>query len=282
MPRFIRYLIIKPLGIIGLTIVIILLLLTIFGSQIAPFSPDAMDLKNRFKPPVWIKGGDVTNLLGTDMHGKDILSRIICGTRTSILTGIISSLIALSIGVTLGLLSGYLGGLTDLAIMRLVDIMLAIPAVMLAIVLVAIFGPNTYSIMLAMGLTMWSEYAKVIRGRILVLKEESFVLAAKTMGASKLWIICKHIFPNIVYLVIVVFTLQIGLIILWAAALSFIGLGGVEVSWGWDVSAGRNYINHAWWLAAFPGFAIFITVLGFNLTGDFLRDYLDPKSSKII
>lgn len=282
MLRFFKYLKSKPLGIIGLALVSSVILLAIIGPYIAPYNPDAMNLRNRFSPPIWMKGGDPKHVLGTDMHGKDILSRLICGARSSIAVGVLSSLIALTIGVSLGMLAGYGGGMLDIAIMRLVDIMLTLPAVMLAIIVVAILGPHSISIIIAMGLTMWSEYAKVIRSRILVLKEESFMLAAKAMGASHSRMILKHVFPNIIYIIIVISTLQIGLIILWSAGLSFIGLGGITVSWGWDIAAGRVYIGRAWWLSTFPGIAIFIAVLGFNLFGDFLRDYLDPTASKIV
>lgn len=282
MLRFFKYLKSKPLGIIGFALVSSVILLAIIGPYIAPYNPDAMNLRNRFSPPIWMDGGDAKHPLGTDMHGKDILSRLICGARSSIIVGVLSSLIALTIGVSLGMLAGYGGGMLDIAVMRLVDIMLTLPAVMLAIIVVAILGPHSISIIIAMGLTMWSEYAKVIRSRILVLKEESFMLAAKAMGASYSRMILKHVFPNIIYIIIVISTLQIGLIILWSAGLSFIGLGGITVSWGWDIAAGRVYIGRAWWLSTFPGIAIFIAVLGFNLFGDFLRDFLDPAASKIV
>lgn len=272
----------RPLAILGCFIVFIVVLTAIFGSHISLYDPEAMDLSNRFMPPLWMKGGNWQHPLGTDMLGNDILSRLICGTRTSIIVGISSSCIALIIGVSFGMLAGYLGGIIDIILMRLVDIMLVLPSVMLAIVLVAIIGPHSISIIIAMGLTMWSEYAKVSRSRILSLKEEYFILAAKALGASKIRIILRHILPNIFYIIIVIFTLQIGLIILWSAGLSFIGLGGVAVSWGWDVAAGRLYIGQAWWLSTIPGIAIFITVLGFNLFGDWLRDTLDPSLNKAI
>lgn len=269
-------------GMLGFFIVFAFVLVAIIGPHISPHDPEAMTLSNRLSPPVWAKGGTWEYPFGTDMLGRDILSRLICGARTTIIVGLLSSFIALSIGASLGLVSGYLGGTCDIVVMRLVDIMLAIPAVMLAVVLVAIIGPYPISIIMAMGLTMWSEYAKVIRGRILILREEPFVLAAQTMGASDIRVILKHILPNIIYILIVIFTLQIGLIILWSAGLSFIGLGGATLSWGWDIAAGRVYIGQAWWLSTFPGVAIFISVLGFNLFGDWLRDILDPGLQKVV
>ncbi len=263
-------------GALGFFIVFTFVLIAIIGPHISPHDPETMSLKNRLASPVWLKGGTWQYPFGTDMLGRDILSRLICGARTTIIVGLLSSFIALTIGTSLGLVSGYLGGICDIVVMRLVDIMLAIPAVMLAVVLVAMIGPYPISIIMAMGLTMWSEYAKVIRGRILILREEPFILVAKTMGASDIRIILKHILPNIIFIIIVIFTLQIGLIIIWSAGLSFIGLGGATLSWGWDIAVGRVYINRAWWLSTLPGVAIFIGVLGFNLFGDWLRDFLDP------
>lgn len=269
-------------GKLGLLIIFIFTLLAILGPSVSPHNPDAMNLTKRLAPPVWAREGNWRHPLGTDMMGRDVLSRVICGTRNSMMVGLVSSFIALLIGVSLGMISGYRGGFVDVIVMRIVDIMLAIPAVMLAVVLVAIIGPYPISIILAMGFTMWSEYAKVIRSRILVLREEPFVLAAKTMGASGRKIILRHIFPNIIYIIIVIFTLQIGLIILWSAGLSFIGLGGATLSWGWDVAAGRVYLARAWWLSTIPGLAIFFCVLGCNLSGDWLRDALDPGIKKIV
>ncbi len=270
-------------GKLGSLIVLVFVLCAIFGPSISPHNPEAMSLTKRLMPPVWAsQGGSWKHPLGTDMMGRDVLSRVICGTRNSMVVGLVSSLIALLIGVSLGMISGYLGGSVDVVVMRVVDIMLAIPAVMLAVVVVAIIGPYPISIIIAMGMTMWSEYAKVIRSRILVLREEPFVLAAKTMGADNARIILRHIFPNILYIIIVIFTLQIGLIILWSAGLSFIGLGGTTLSWGWDVAAGRVYLARAWWLSTIPGLAIFFCVLGYNLFGDWLRDALDPGVKKIV
>jgi peptide/nickel transport system permease protein len=269
-----------PLALLGFLILFSVVLLSIVGPYISPSDPESMNLAIRLAPPAWMRGGTWEHFFGTDMLGRDILSRIICGTRNTIVVGLSSSFIALSIGVSLGMISGYLGGSCDIVVMRMVDIMLAIPGIMLAIVLVAIIGPYPMSIIVAMGITMWSEYAKVIRGRVLVLKEEPFIIATKIMGASHFKIISKHILPNVIYIIIVIFTLQIGLIILMSAGLSFIGLGGVTLSWGWDIAAGRIYIGKAWWLSTIPGVAIFITVLGCNLFGDWLRDTLDPGIRK--
>lgn len=272
----------NPFAILGLFIILAVVFAAILGHRISPYDPEAMDLNNRLIPPFWVKDGTRNHLLGTDMFGKDIFSRIICGTRESIVVGVSSCLIALILGGSLGMLSGYLGGLFDIVVMRLVDIMLALPPIMIAIVVTAIIGPHSISIIIALGLTMWSEYAKVIRSRVLTLKEESFILAARVLGSSNLRVVSRHIFPNVVYIIIVTFTLQIGTIILWSAGLSFIGLGGVTLSWGWDIAAGRIYVSKAWWLPAVPGMAIFITVLGFNLFGDWLRDVLDPSLSKLL
>jgi len=280
MGKFFKHLVSKPSGMIGFAIITCVVLTAIIGPYISPYDPDAMNFKKRFLPPVWMEGGSVKHALGTDMLGRDILSRLICGTRNSAIVGISAALIALTIGISLGMFGGYLGGMADGVIMRLVDIMLTLPAVMVAILVVAITGPHSVSIIIAMALTMWSEYAKVIRGRILTLKQEAFILAAKSMGANAFRMILKHIFPNVAYIVIVIFTLQVGLIILWSAGLSFIGLGGITVSWGWDIAAGRQYVGKYWWLSTFPGLCIFVTVLGFNLFGDWMRDVLDPGATE--
>jgi len=279
MGKFSKHLVGKPSGMIGFAIVTCVVLTAIIGPYISPYDPDAMNFKKRFLPPVWMEGGSVKHALGTDMLGRDILSRLIWGTRNSAIVGVSAALIALTIGLSLGMFGGYLGGMADGVIMRLVDIMLTLPAVMVAIIVVAITGPHSVSVIIAMALTMWSEYAKVLRGRILTLKEEAFILAAESMGASAFRMILKHIFPNVAYIVTVIFTLQVGLIILWSAGLSFIGLGGIAVSWGWDIAAGRMYVSKYWWLSTFPGLCIFITVLGFNLFGDWMRDVLDPGST---
>ena len=270
------------LGNVGLCITLLFIVLSLISPHVSPYDPEEIDLKNRLREPFWMEQGSWEHPFGTDMLGRDILSRVICGTRQSLIVGLISSCIALLIGGALGMLSGFLGGACDAIVMRIVDIMLAIPAVMLAVVVVAIIGPYPVSIILAMGLTMWTEYAKVIRGRILVLKEEPFVLVAQVMGASNIRIIVKHIFPNISYILIVVFTLQFGLIVLWSAGLSFIGLGGATLSWGWDISAGRVYLANAWWLSTIPGLAIFLCVIGWNLLGDWLRDVLDPGVKTVV
>ena len=270
-------------GKLGAMIIFVFVFCAIFGPSISPHNPETMSLGKRLIPPVWVgPEGTWTYPLGTDMMGRDVLSRVICGTRNSMVVGLVSSLIALLIGASMGMISGYVGGAVDIVVMRIVDIMLAIPAVMLAVVVVAIIGPYPVSIIIAMGMTMWSEYAKVIRSRILILREEPFVLAAKTMGADNKKIIIRHIFPNIFYIIIVIFTLQIGLIILWSAGLSFIGLGGATLSWGWDIAAGRVYLAQAWWLSTIPGLAIFFCILGFNLFGDWLRDALDPGVKKVV
>jgi len=181
---FLKRMKISVSGVFGFSIVSIVLLLVIFGPHISPYGPDKQDLNRRMVPPSWYKDGSSEHWLGTDMLGRDVWSRLLWGARTSLVDALLSSLIALSIGVSLGLVSGYYGGLSETIIMRIVDIMLSIPTIMLAIVVVAIMGPNSISVILALGLTMWSEYASVIRSRILILKEEPFVLAARILGAS--------------------------------------------------------------------------------------------------
>jgi len=269
---------IQPQDLLGIVIVLCVIIISIFGRSFAPFDPEAINLESRLMPPAFMSGGSSDYLLGTDPMGRDILSRILCGARNSILMGISSGVIALILGTTLGLLAGYYGNLIDGLVMRVVDMMLALPTIMVAIVLVAIIGPHMISVIVAMGLTMWSEYAKIIRAQTLSLREAEFILAAVAIGESKIKIIWKHLVPNLLYIIIVIFSLQIGQIILWAAALSFIGLGGTSISWGWDISAGRKYLSIAWWCITYPGLAIFITVMGFTLLGDWIKSTLDPQA----
>jgi len=245
----------------------------------APHEPSKQRLVARFKPPVWAQGGSATYLLGTDNVGRDIFSRIIHGSRISLVVGIAAVCISLLIGVTLGLLSGFLGGRVDATIMALVDIMLAFPQLILAFALVAVLGPGLGNIILVLGLTGWERYARVVRAEVLALREREFVQAARAIGMPTARIIFRHIMPNTFSSVIVLATLQTAQAILAEAALSFLGLGTGQTypSWGQMIALGRDYINVAWWLSTFPGIAILLTVLAINLIGDRVRDVLDPR-----
>ena len=268
-----------PLGVIGGLILLVVFGSALLADSLAPHEPNKQRLVARFKPPVWAPGGSATYLLGTDNVGRDILSRIIHGSRISLSVGIAAVGISLLIGVTLGLLSGFLGGRVDAIIMALVDIMLAFPQLILAFAIVAVLGPGIGNIILVLGLTGWERYARVVRAEVLALREREFVQAARAIGVPTPAIIFRHIMPNTFSSIIVMATLQTAQAILAEAALSFLGLGTGQTypSWGQMISLGRDYINVAWWLSTFPGIAILLTVLAINLLGDRIRDLLDPR-----
>jgi peptide/nickel transport system permease protein len=269
----------NPVGLMGGFILLIVIGGAIFADYLAPHEPDKQRLVSRFTPPFWVAGGKATYPLGTDNVGRDIWSRIIHGSRISLVVGISAVGISLLIGVTLGLLSGFLGGRVDAVIMALVDIMLAFPQLILAFAMVAVLGPGIGNIILVLGLTGWERYARVVRAEVLALREREFVQAARAIGVPTPTIIVRHVLPNTFSSVIVMATLQIAQAILAEAALSFLGLGSGRTypSWGQMIALGRDYINVAWWISTFPGLAILLTVLAINLVGDRIRDVLDPR-----
>ena len=259
---------------IGGALVGVLILTAALAPVIAPFDPvrDA-DLNNYLRPP------GAPFLLGTDTFGRDVFSRMIYGARISLGVGIAVQASALAIGVTLGLLAGFFGGRVDQLIMRLTEVVFAFPGLLFAIAIMAVIGPSLYNVFLALGLVSWTSLARVVRGQVLALKEQEYVEAARAVGASNARIIARHILPNTLATVTVLVTLGIGGAILAEAGLSFLGLGAQppEPSWGSMLSAGRDYLLQAPWLSVYPGLAIFLTVMGFNLLGDGIRDLLDPR-----
>jgi ABC-type dipeptide/oligopeptide/nickel transport system permease subunit len=269
----------NPVGVIGALVLLMVIGGAIFAGQIAPHEPNKQRLLARFKPPFWMTGGSMQYPLGTDNVGRDIWSRILHGSRISLVVGFAAVCVSLSIGVTLGLLSGFLGGRTDSTVMAVVDIMLAFPQLILAFAMVAMLGPGIGNIVLVLGLTGWERYARVVRAEVLALREREFVQAARALGVSNTRIIFRHILPNTFSLVIVMATLQTAQAILAEAALSFLGLGtGLTYpSWGQMIALGRDFVNVAWWMTTFPGLAILLTVLAINLVGDRIRDVLDPR-----
>ena len=258
---------------LGLTIIGILSIVAILAPVLAPYDPIKTSVLERLEAP----SGE--HLLGTDNLGRDILSRIIYGSRISIQVGVISVSIALVLGVTFGVLAGYYGGWIDNLIMRFIDIMLAFPSILLAIVIMAILGPQLSNAMIAIGFVNLPRFARIVRSSVLSVKEDEYVSAARSLGASDFRIIMKHILPNCLAPLTVQSTLSIATAILEAAGLSFLGLGAQPPTpeWGAMLTAGQSAIQLAPWVVTFPGLAIVITVLGFNLFGDGLRDALDPK-----
>lgn len=269
----------NPIGVVGGIILLTVIMGAVLADYVAPHEPNKQRLMARFKPPFWAAEGSMTYMLGTDNVGRDIWSRIIHGSRISLMVGICAVGISMLIGVTLGLVAGFWGGRTDATIMALVDIMLAFPQLILAFAMVAVLGPGIGNIILVLGLTGWERYARVVRGEVLALREREFVQAARAIGVSNLRIAFGHIMPNTFSSVIVMATLQTAQAILAEAALSFLGLGTGRTypSWGQMISLGRDYISIAWWLSTFPGLAILLTVLAINLVGDRIRDVLDPR-----
>ncbi len=258
---------------IGLTILLILAFVAIFANLIAPHDPIKLDLLNPLQPPL-----SQGHILGTDDLGRDVLSRLIHGSRTSLVVGFIVVGIAGSIGVTLGAISGYFGGAIDMVIMRIVDLLFAFPFLILALAFVAILGPSLTNMMLALGLVSWIGYARLVRAVVLSLREMTFVVAARALGASDMRILTRHILPNVVGIVVVQATFGVAQAILAAAALSFLGMGvqPPNAEWGNMLTKMREFMRIRPVLVIAPGLMIMITVLSLNFVGDALRDTLDP------
>jgi peptide/nickel transport system permease protein len=251
----------------------------VFAPYLAPQSPTAGDITAKLIPPVWMERGDWEHPLGTDRFGRDVLSRIIYGSRISLLVSLIAIGVAGTFGTLLGLISGYRGGLTDVILMRLTDIALSLPLILIAVVLVAVTEPSFRNVILVIALLLWPRFARQIRGETLGIKEQDFVALAVVAGRSSAWIISRHIFPNVVPTLLVISTLQVGYVILLEGTLSFLGVGvpPPNPAWGLMIADGRGFLATAWWISFLPGLAMLLTVLAVNLMGDWLRDHLDPK-----
>ena len=264
----------SPLTLVGGAIIAIMLLLMIFGPWIVPQDPDAINLAARLQPP------GSAHWFGTDEVGRDLFSRVIAGAQQSVAAGLAVVLIAGISGSLLGCLSGVLGGRGDALIMRLMDIMLSIPSLVLTMALAAALGPSLFNAMLAIAIVRIPFYVRLARGQTLIVRQHTFVEAAKTFGASRWHLISWHILRNALPPLVVQASLDIGSAILMAATLGFIGLGAQQptAEWGAMVAVGRNYVLDQWWYCTFPGAAILITAIGFNLFGDGIQDLLDPKS----
>ncbi len=263
----------------GLAVVLLIVAAAVLSPLLAPFNPDLQSLADRLLPPLAHSANGDLHLLGTDQLGRDILSRLIYGARVSLLVGVSASLVAGTVGVLLGLCAGYFGGWVDDVIMRLSDIQLALPFILIAMAVVAVVGSNVFNIVLILSGAQWVTYARVVRSSVLSVKEQDYVLAARTLGLRNARIIRRYILPNVFAPVIVIATFAVAQTIIAEAALSFLGLSvpSSVPSWGGMMAEGRTYLVVAWWLATIPGIAISATVIGVNLFGDWLRDYLDPK-----
>lgn len=258
---------------VGLGIVVTLTLIAIFAPLLIPFDPIRINpLEARYSPG-W------PYIFGTDQYGRDVFSRVIMGTRISLIIGLVVVGIASVVGVAVGLISGFYGGWIDTILMRIIDVMLAFPNILLALVIVSILGPNLTNLMIAVGISAIPTYARLARASVLSAREELYVEAAQVIGTPQSQIIVRHILPNVIAPLIVTATLGTGTAILAAAALSFLGLGSQPPTpeWGRMLSEGRQYLRDQWWIATFPGLAIMVTVLAMNLLGDGLRDALDPR-----
>lgn len=256
-----------------------LVLTAVFAAYLAPQSPTAGDITQKLIPPIWMERGDWEHPLGTDRFGRDVLSRIIYGSRISLLVSLIAIGVAGTFGTALGLISGYRGGLIDAVLMRLTDIALSLPLILIAVVLVAVSEPSFRNVILVIALLLWPRFARQIRGETLAIKQQDFVALAVVAGRSSWWIMSRHIFPNVVPTLLVITTLQVGYVILLEGTLSFLGVGvpPPNPAWGLMIADGRGFLATAWWISLFPGLAMLLIVLAVNLMGDWLRDHLDPK-----
>ena len=266
-------------AVFGLTVLLCMGGAAVLAPQIAPWDPARQMLMKRLRPPMWEARGLREHPLGTDHLGRDILSRILYGGRISLGVGLSAVTLSCLIGVTLGLLAGFHGGRTDALIMRVVDVFLAIPYILLAMGVVFALGPSLLNVILVMAATRWVQFARIVRADVLSIREREFVSGARARGSRSFRLLVRHVLPNALTPIIVVATLELAFMIIYESALSFLGLGvqPPTPTWGWMLSDGRNYVATAWWLATFPGLAIMLTVLAVNLLGDWLRDTLDPR-----
>jgi peptide/nickel transport system permease protein len=281
--RAVRKLLHRPPALFGLFCVLTVLVWAALPGLFAPLDPLEQNLDRYLKPPGYVDAQGQTYWLGTDQQGRDILSRIIWGSRISLVVGIATVLVSGLIGVTLGLLAGFFGGKLDAVISRIVETALAIPFILLAMSLIAILGASLQNIVVAIALRTWIVYTRVVRGEVLALKEHEFVTGARAMGCGTLRILLRYLLPNVLSSAIVVGTLYLGRMIIIEASLSFLGVGvpPPTPTWGGMLSDGRAFLDTAWWIAFFPGLVLMLMVLGVNLLGDWLRDVLDPRMKRL-
>ena len=280
--RIFRSLLKNPVGLLGMFLVLTAVFTAIFAPWIAPHDPAAFNFQGRLLPPAWL-GGEPEYFLGSDQLGRDLLSRLIYGSRVSLLVGLLGVMVSLVVGVGLGLISGFMGGFIDDFISRVIDTFMAIPFIVLALAVIGVLGPrggNSLVILIVvLGLTGWITFARVVRGEVLSVRNLEYVEAASALGQRRLIILLKHVLPNVTAPIIVLATLQIATVIIAESSLSFLGLGvqPPTITWGIMLADGRDHLATSWWLSTFPGIAITLTTLGMILVGDWLRDVLDPR-----
>ena len=269
----------SPLANAGALIVGLVIVAALAAPLLATTDPIDQDLTVVLKPPVWLEDGSLRHPLGTDHLGRDVYSRLVYGARISLTISVLAALLGAGVGVLAGLVAGYVGGRVDAVIMRIVDLNLAFPLILLALAVVALLGASLRNLVIVMSITTWMIYARVVRGLSLTLREQEFVQAVRALGAHDARIIARHILPNVLAPVVVIWTLEVARVILMESALSFLGLGvpPPTPTWGRMLAEGRDYLTVAGWIAIFPGIAILVTVLGINFLGDGLRDLLDPR-----
>jgi peptide/nickel transport system permease protein len=266
-------------GLVGFVVIVLLVLSAIFAPLIAPYDPTVQSVATRLTPPAWLTGGTWDHVLGTDQLGRDILSRVIFGARASLTVGVSVVMCAGAFGVLLGLFAGFKGGRVDLFIMRAVDVQVAFPGLLLIILIVSVVGPGLVTTIVVLALTNWMVYARVIRGIVLSVRQTAYVEAAEMIGCTPRRVIFKHVLPNLMSPLLTLGILEFTNIVLAEAAMSFLGLGiqPPATSWGLDIANGKDYLYVAWWLVAFPGLSISITVLAINLFANWLRVTTDPQ-----
>jgi len=264
---------------IPICIIAIMVSMALFAPLLAPYSPIDQTLRDKLIPPFWVDGGGIDHVLGTDAFGRDMLSRLIYGARVSLIVAALALTAGGGVGLVIGIVSGYFGGMVDNALMRLVDAAFTFPAILFALLLAVTMGQGLGTLVLAISLLLWASFARVIRGEVLSLKQRDFVALAKVRGCSSARIMLTHILPNVLNTFMVLVTLNIGVVIIAEASLSFLGAGipPPTPTWGLMVSDGRGRIAEAWWVSLIPGIAITLLVLSVNVFGDWLRDRLDPR-----
>lgn len=266
-------------GFMGVVLMAALVFMAVFAPFLAPHDPAAQDLRARLKPPAWMEKGASAHLLGTDHLGRDVLSRVIHGSRVSLLVGVLVVALAGTFGVVMGLMAGYFGGRVDNFIMRWIDTQVAFPGLLLALIILAVIGPSMITVVVVLALNGWMVYGRMTRSAVLSVRQTQYVEAAEILGCSAPRIIFRHVLPNLTSPLITLAILEFARIVLAEAALSFLGLGiqPPATSWGLDVATGKDYIFRAWWLVTMPGIAISVTVLAINLVASWMRLISDPQ-----